>query len=79
MRTETLTCDQTAYRFEEWEWPFFPVANVGTIKCPVTDQAANGVMGSETLALDGGQFVAPLHDLYPGRGLAVYMGQHAEW
>jgi len=35
-------------------------------------------MGSETLALDGGQFVAPLHDLYPGRGLAVYMGQHAE-
>jgi len=43
----------------------------------VTDQAANGVMGSEILALDGGQFLAARHDLSPGRGLAVYMGQHA--
>jgi hypothetical protein len=55
----------------------FPVVNVGTIKCPVTDQAANGVMGSETLGLDGGQFLATPHDLSSGRGLAVYIGQHA--
>ena len=56
--------------------PSFPVANVSTIKCPVTNQAANGVMGSETLALDGGQFLAARQDLSSGRGLAVYMGQH---
>ena len=36
-------------------------------------------MGSETLALDGGQFSATRRDLSPGRGLAVNMGQHAGW
>jgi hypothetical protein len=45
----------------------------------VTDQTANGLMGSKTLALDGGQFLAARHDLSPGKGLAVYMGQHAGW